>query len=69
MGICAQRRLCTFCDPTRRTIFERLASGGEQNVRALTEFAGALKSCRKAHSWGAADDRFSDKIMREKRGA
>jgi DNA-binding transcriptional ArsR family regulator len=27
----------TLADPTRRTIFERLTSSGEQTVRVLTE--------------------------------
>jgi DNA-binding transcriptional ArsR family regulator len=30
----------TLADPTRRAIFERLASSGEQTARVLTDHAG-----------------------------
>lgn len=30
----------SLSDPTRRRLYEHLAMDGEQNVRALTEFAG-----------------------------
>lgn len=39
----------TLGDPTRRAIFERLASLGEQNVRALTEFAGVSQPAVSKH--------------------
>jgi len=39
----------TLGDPTRRAIFEHLASGGEQNVRALTEFAGVSQPAVSKH--------------------
>ena len=36
-------------DPTRRAIFERLARDGEQNVRALTDFAGVSQPMVSKH--------------------
>jgi DNA-binding transcriptional ArsR family regulator len=39
----------TLGDPTRRAIFERLASLGEHNVRALTEFAGVSQPAVSKH--------------------
>ena len=39
----------TLGDPTRRAIFEHLASGGERNVRALTEFAGVSQPAVSKH--------------------
>lgn len=36
-------------DPTRRAIFERLASGGEQTVRALTDHAGISQPAVSKH--------------------
>jgi DNA-binding transcriptional ArsR family regulator len=39
----------TLGDPTRRAIFEHLASGGERNVRALTAFAGVSQPAVSKH--------------------
>jgi DNA-binding transcriptional ArsR family regulator len=39
----------TLGDPTRRAIFQHLASGGERNVRALTEFAGVSQPAVSKH--------------------
>ena len=39
----------TLGDPTRRAIFEHLASAGERNVRALTEFAGVSQPAVSKH--------------------
>ena len=39
----------TLGDPTRRAIFEHLASSGERNVRALTEFAGVSQPAVSKH--------------------
>ena len=39
----------TLGDPTRRAIYEHLASGGERNVRALTEFAGVSQPAVSKH--------------------
>lgn len=39
----------TLADPTRRAIFERLVSGGEQTVRALTDFAGVSQPAVSKH--------------------
>jgi len=39
----------TLSDPTRRAIFERLVSGGEQTVRALTDFAGVSQPAVSKH--------------------
>jgi DNA-binding transcriptional ArsR family regulator len=36
-------------DPTRRTIYERLVSEGEQTVRALTEHAGISQPAVSKH--------------------
>ena len=36
-------------DPTRRAIFERLVSGGEQTVRALTDHAGISQPAVSKH--------------------
>jgi DNA-binding transcriptional ArsR family regulator len=36
-------------DPTRRAIFERLVSEGEQNVRALTDHAGISQPAVSKH--------------------
>ena len=38
-----------LADPTRRAIFEHLATGGERNVRALTEFAGVSQPAVSKH--------------------
>ena len=38
-----------LADPTRRAIFERLVSGGEQTVRALTDFAGVSQPAVSKH--------------------
>lgn len=38
-----------LADPTRREIFERLVGKGEQNVRALTEFAGVAQPTVSKH--------------------
>jgi DNA-binding transcriptional ArsR family regulator len=38
-----------LADPTRRAIFERLARGGEQNVRALTDRAGVSQPAVSKH--------------------
>ncbi|MGE0496250.1 MAG: ArsR/SmtB family transcription factor [Ramlibacter sp.] len=38
-----------LADPTRRAIFERLASGGEQTVRALTDLAGVSQPAVSKH--------------------
>ena len=39
----------TLADPTRRGIFERLASGGEQTVRVLTDHAGVSQPAVSKH--------------------
>ena len=39
----------SLADPTRRAIFERLATGGEQTVRALTDFAGVSQPAVSKH--------------------
>lgn len=39
----------TMADPTRRAIFERLVSGGEQTVRALTAVAGVSQPAVSRH--------------------
>ena len=39
----------TLADPTRRAIFERLARGGEQTVRALTDRAGVSQPAVSKH--------------------
>jgi DNA-binding transcriptional ArsR family regulator len=39
----------TLSDPTRRAIFERLAEGGEQTVRALTDHAGVSQPAVSKH--------------------
>ena len=36
-------------DPTRRTLFERLARGGEQTVHALTDLAGVSQPAVSKH--------------------
>lgn len=36
-------------DPTRRAIFERLSSGGEQTVHVLTDFAGVSQPAVSKH--------------------
>src|ERR1700710_2659508 len=36
-------------DPTRRAIFERLVSEGEQTVRALTDYAGVSQPAVSKH--------------------
>ena len=36
-------------DPTRRTLFERLCCIGEQNVRALTDYAGISQPAVSKH--------------------
>ena len=38
-----------LADPTRRGIFEHLASSGEQNVRSLTERAGVSQPAVSKH--------------------
>jgi DNA-binding transcriptional ArsR family regulator len=38
-----------LADPTRRGIFEHLASSGEQNVRALTDRAGVSQPAVSKH--------------------
>jgi DNA-binding transcriptional ArsR family regulator len=38
-----------LADPTRRAIFERLVSEGEQTVRALTDFAGVSQPAVSKH--------------------
>ena len=38
-----------LADPTRRALYERLVSGGEQSVRALTEFAGVSQPAVSKH--------------------
>ena len=38
-----------LADPTRRAIFERLVSGGEQTVRALTDFSGVSQPAVSKH--------------------
>jgi DNA-binding transcriptional ArsR family regulator len=38
-----------LADPTRRAIFERLAGGGEVNVRGLTEAAGVSQPAVSKH--------------------
>lgn len=39
----------TLADPTRRAIFEHLAEGGEQTVRALTDRAGVSQPAVSKH--------------------
>jgi DNA-binding transcriptional ArsR family regulator len=39
----------SLADPTRRAIFERLATGGEQTVRALTDFCGVSQPAVSKH--------------------
>ena len=39
----------TLADPTRRSIYERLARHGEQNVRLLTDFAGVSQPAVSKH--------------------
>jgi DNA-binding transcriptional ArsR family regulator len=39
----------TLADPTRRAIFEHLCRKGEQNVRALTEYAGVSQPAVSKH--------------------
>src|SRR5450631_4409684 len=39
----------TLADPTRRAIFERLATGGEQTVHALTDQAGVSQPAVSKH--------------------
>ncbi|AXC50508.1 transcriptional regulator [Paracoccus suum] len=39
----------SLSDPTRRAIFERLCLGGEQNVLALTDFAGISQPAVSKH--------------------
>jgi DNA-binding transcriptional ArsR family regulator len=39
----------TLADPTRRAIFERLATGGEQTVHALTDEAGVSQPAVSKH--------------------
>ena len=36
-------------DPTRRALYERLVSNGEQTVRALTDFAGVSQPAVSKH--------------------
>lgn len=38
-----------LADPTRRALYERLVSGGEQTVRALTDFAGVSQPAVSKH--------------------
>jgi DNA-binding transcriptional ArsR family regulator len=39
----------TLADPTRRAIFERLARGGEQTVRVLTDQSGVSQPAVSKH--------------------
>ncbi len=39
----------TLADPTRRTLFERLARDGEQTVRVLTEYSGVSQPAVSKH--------------------
>jgi DNA-binding transcriptional ArsR family regulator len=39
----------SLADPTRRAIFEHLCRKGEQNVRALTEYAGVSQPAVSKH--------------------
>lgn len=39
----------SLADPTRRALFERLASGGEQTVSALTEGSGVSQPAVSKH--------------------
>jgi DNA-binding transcriptional ArsR family regulator len=39
----------TLADPTRRAILERLVHHGEQNVRALTDYAGVSQPAVSKH--------------------
>jgi DNA-binding transcriptional ArsR family regulator len=39
----------TLSDPTRRAIFERLASDGEQTVHALTDYSGISQPAVSKH--------------------
>jgi len=39
----------TLADPTRRSIYERLARHGEQNVRLLTDFTGVSQPAVSKH--------------------
>jgi DNA-binding transcriptional ArsR family regulator len=49
MNVTANDLFKTLGDPTRRAIFERLARDGEQNVRALTDFAGVSQPMVSKH--------------------
>ncbi|SDT14483.1 ArsR/SmtB family transcription factor [Bradyrhizobium canariense] len=39
----------TLADPTRRSLFERLARDGEQTVRVLTEYSGVSQPAVSKH--------------------
>lgn len=45
----ASTLFAALADPTRRAVFERLVGEGEQNVRALTEFAGISQPAVSKH--------------------
>jgi DNA-binding transcriptional ArsR family regulator len=49
MAVAADMVFKSLGDPTRRAIFERLARGGEQTVRALTESAGVSQPAVSKH--------------------
>jgi DNA-binding transcriptional ArsR family regulator len=49
MPIAPTKLFAALSDPTRRAIFERLARGGEQTVRALTGHSGVSQPAVSKH--------------------
>jgi DNA-binding transcriptional ArsR family regulator len=49
MQVAADELFKALADPTRRAIFERLTSGGEQTVHALTERSGVSQPAISKH--------------------
>ena len=49
MPIAPTKLFAALADPTRRAIFERLARGGEQTVRALTGHSGVSQPAVSKH--------------------
>lgn len=45
----ASTQFAALADPTRRSMFERLVGEGEQNVRALTDFANISQPAVSKH--------------------
>lgn len=48
-AVASNKVFTALADPTRRAIFERLARGGEQTVRALTDNAGISQPAVSKH--------------------